>query len=287
MILLSTSSAEHLAAQMMLPRGMCTITTFSDGELFVQLDTNVNNQDVWVLATTCQPDRNFFELFFLLDALERNGAHINLVITYLGYARQDRAHSGEALGAEIISKFLKIFSIHKILVVHEHSKHLKSFLNFTSIVPIEPLCTLVKNYDAVVAPDEGAYTLAKNIADICILEAVAIKKIRNQEQVKIIEIVGNVYGKSVIIVDDIIATGSTLVAASNAIKELGAKEIAVYGTHGIFADNAREKLQNCAAIDAIYTTNSIDQQPFAKEYSKITILNIAHYIEAKIREYMH
>ncbi|HVX00080.1 MAG TPA: ribose-phosphate pyrophosphokinase-like domain-containing protein, partial [Candidatus Babeliaceae bacterium] len=120
MKLFYTSSTEYLRNRISLSSGSYIRKQFSDGELYIKLTENVTNQEVWVIASTYSPSYNLRELFLLLDALERNGATINLFMPYFGYARQDRAQQGEAASAQVIANILKQFRLNSISIIDAH-----------------------------------------------------------------------------------------------------------------------------------------------------------------------
>ncbi|HJZ23563.1 MAG TPA: ribose-phosphate diphosphokinase [Candidatus Babeliales bacterium] len=274
-----TSSTQHLAVQLPFEYGKVLISHFSDGEILVKIEENVENQTVWVIAATPTPANNFFELFFLLDALNRAHAKINLLITYFGYARQDKLESNTARGAQLISTIIKQFKTNKIIVVHPHSKLLHEFLTFESVIPYDLFEPIAHNFDVIVAPDSGAKELAEHIGNLCKKSTASLEKIRTgKDQVKIINLDGTVSDKRVLIVDDLIDTGGTIIKASEILKEHGAKEIYVMATHAIFAGNFLEAIEE-SNIQKVYVTNSLHQKYINK---KIEVLNLAPVIKKMI-----
>ena len=167
MILFATSSTRHLASNIAIRSGAYTIKQFSDGELFIRIDEDVQDKDVWVLAATQAPAEHLLELFFLLDALQRAGAHINLCIAYFAYARQVVAAPGEVCAAQVISAMLKNFIIAKIYIIHPHSILLHDYLSFIAVQDVDFFYKQAEGYDAIAAPDKGAYTFAREIAEHC------------------------------------------------------------------------------------------------------------------------
>jgi ribose-phosphate pyrophosphokinase len=275
MILFSTNATRHLASRIALQPGMCTIKQFNDGELFVRIDEDVQGKQVWVLAATQAPAHHLLELFFLLDALQRAGAHINLFITYFAYARQIIAAPGEACSACVITTFLKNFILIKTYILHPHSILLHDYLPFTAIRDMDFFCEQAAAYDAVAAPDKGAYALAKEIAEFCNKELIELTKMRpDHDTVEIVAINGSVEHKKVLLVDDIISTGRTLAQAASALKKLGAHSIAAAATHGVFSPGSHQLLEQ-SVLEKISVTNTIAQH----SHGKITIIDISPLIQ--------
>lgn len=264
MIVFYTSSTKHFAEHIKARTGACTIKQFSDGEVYVRVDEDVRDKEVWVLSAINPPAEHALELFFLLDALQRSGARINLFITYFGYARQVIAQPGEALSAQVISSFIQQFSIKKIYVMHPHSKLLHNFLSFTDVYAPDFFCSIAASYDAIAAPDAGVTDFAREIAKACNKDLIILTKTRPAHEEVVIEAIdGDAHDKKVLIVDDIISTGRTIVHAAYELKNRGATYVAAAAFHGIFAPGARDYLQ-VSSLDSIFVTNTIGQQPRGK-----------------------
>jgi len=169
MIVFFTRSTEHLAQKINVTKGKYLLKKFSDGELFVKLEQDVKDKDVFVVASTQTPAENIMELFFLLNALVRSGVKkINLFFTYFGYARQFIALPGEACNAQLICNILKKFPLEKIIIMHVHAADImENFLNFENQIDFNFFCNVAKNYDVIAAPDKGAYDFAQKVAQEC------------------------------------------------------------------------------------------------------------------------
>jgi len=272
-----TRSCYHLMHTLGAQQGAATIKNFTDGEIYVRIDEDVHNKHVAVLAAT-PPGDSFLELFFLLDALERAGAYIHLFFTYFGYARQDRALRGEALSSEVLFRFLKTFQINETKIIHIHNPAVREFYDFQDIILLDFFVPLAQEVDCVIAPDEGAAILAGEIARRAGKECVVVMKKERSGHEKIAQITihGSVTNKKVLLVDDMIATGSTISSAALVAKEYGAESVQVAATHGIFSDNAFEQL-NKSVIDKIYVTNTL-KQSFNYE-PKISVIDSAPMID--------
>jgi len=275
MILFANRAAQHLAKKIDLPQGACTIKQFSDGELYVRIDQDVEEQDVWILASTPTPAENLLELFFLCDALSRAGAHINLFITYFAYARQTITAPGEACAAHVITKTLQNVPLKSTYIMHPHCSLLHNFLPCTTVHDINFFCNLAAAYDTIAAPDKGAVAFAETIAKASNKELILLTKVRpTQEKVKIVTVDGNVTNKKVLLVDDIISTGRTIVQCAHALKELGAASVAAAASHGVFSPGSQELLEQ-SPLEHIFVTNTIPQE----SRGTITVVDTSHYIQ--------
>lgn len=269
--LFSTRSAHHLAQNIPLPQGACTIKQFSDGELFVRIEEDVRDKQVWVLAATVPPAENLLELFFLLNALERAGAQTKILITYFSYARQVIAAPSEARTAQVVGDFFKNFTLKQIAIVHPHTLKLQEFLTFTPIFDIPFFCEQAQQYDAIAAPDKGAAELARKVALACKKELILLTKMRpEQEHVEILTVDGIAANKKVLLIDDMVSTGRTLVAAAEKLKSMGATSIAAAAMHGVFSPGSHEFLEQ-SLIEKIYVTNTIAQS----SRGKVTVVDIS------------
>lgn len=276
-MIFSTQQCAHIAQKLPFAKGHLSLKRFSDGELFVKIEDDVSNKKVWVIGSTASPAENIIELMLILDALQRAHAHTYLILTYFGYARQDRAQKGESLGAELFSHFLKGFKLEEIFIIHAHSKALHSFLKFENMIPVSLFCTPAQGQDRLAAPDQGAYELAEAIAKTCKLDFLTVSKIRPaHEVVEVTHVHNNIHGKRILIVDDIISTATTLIEVAQTLKSLGAYSIQAAATHGVFADGARQKIEQGELFERVYVTDTLPQPT---GYSKITVLSIAPFIQ--------
>ena len=279
MKLFYTNSAKHLAEKINLKKGKFTIKRFRDGEIAVRIEENVKHRQVWVIASTPAPADNLLELLFLLDALQKASARINLLIPYFGYARQDQQHPGESLSGQVVCDLLKRVKLRKLIVLHMHGKRLQQWLRYQKVIPFPVFYPLLQDMEVVVAPDKGSLTFAQQLSKTG-YELACMEKIRpTKEKVKITKWEGKVKNKKVIIVDDMIATGSTIIKASQLLKKQGAKEINVLATHGIFSGNALANIEK-SPIKRIWITNSLAQ---TKHSRKIRVIDITGFLERLIK----
>ena len=272
----ATRCCRHLLNNLGVEPGRVEIKNFSDGELYVRVEEPVKNRDVWVLAATPAPAENLLELYFLLDALQREGAFINLFLTYFGYARQDRAKQGEALSSEVVFRFLKTFPIQKTNIIHIHNPKLQQFFDFDDIILLDFFLPLAQDADCIVAPDQGAAQFAGEVARRAGKELVVMHKKRaGHEKIERTDLQGEVRGKKVLIVDDMIVTGNTMIYAAQALQEHGASEILAAATHGLFSGNAVASFAQ-SPIAKVYVTNTLEQ---AHDHPKVTVIDCAPMIE--------
>lgn len=280
MMIFYTSSTKHLAPLLPYGQGAYTHKQFSDGEWYLKLDANVQGQTVYVITATNPPADHLLELFLLLDALQRERTTINLIFTYFGYARQDIPIDGQASSAQLIGRLLGVFAIKKIWVIHAHSPLLHAYLQFENVIPVDLMAQTAQRYDAIAAPDQGAYDLIKFIAQKYQIEPIFLTKIRpEQELVKILEYDGVVKAKKILIIDDIIATGNTVIEVAKMLAKLGAQHVSVWATHGIFSANAIAEIEK-SIIQKVYVTNTL---PPPKSSKKIEIVSIAPVLNAIVR----
>ena len=180
------------------------------------------------------------------------------MILYFGYARQDRiVKEGEALSSKVVSDLLRKSPLNKVLVMHIHSSRIKKFLDFEDVLPIRLFSAVIRRMEVVAAPDRGALNLARKVSGNYGLGLAYMQKSRpGAEKVEITRLVGNVEGKKVVIVDDMISTGETVIKAGQRLMKSGAKEVHVIATHGVFSGNAVKNLER-SGIKSVHVTNSI------------------------------
>lgn len=282
MIIFANKGAAHLIKKMNLPKGNAIIKQFSDGEVYVKIESDIKNKHIWVIASTQSRAENIIELFFILDALTRLGApYINIFFTYFGYARQAITQTGEAGSAQRICTMLKEFPLGKVIMLQVHAAaRMHSFIPFENVIDFDFFCNAAHEYDCIAAPDKGAAEFAQKVAHTCKKEIVFLQKIRpDHEYVKIESISGTVEGKKILLVDDIISTGRTMIEAANALKDAGAITISAAATHGIFTPGTQERFTQ-SIIKKVYVTNSIkDFQP-----DFIYTYDMSNFIETIIRQ---
>jgi len=238
--------AEAIAAQLGLPLGRRVLQRFPDGELHIEIEESVRGHDVYLLQSTSPPaDAHLFELLLLADACRRAGAaRLTAVIPYFGYARQDRRASGrEPVAARLVADLLKTAGLHRVVAVDLHTSAVEGFFP----MPIEHVSAIPLLADAIrsdlpanaviVAPDLGAVKLAERYASLLQMPLAFVQKSRlSGEEVRVDRVVGDVQGRVPVMVDDMISTGGTIVAAFQALQEAGAASapLIVVASHGLF-----------------------------------------------------
>lgn len=268
MIIVGGSSSRDLAKDLSNIMG-CTYvqaatTRFPDGECYTRIDVESLNDDVVIVQNT-YPDSNIIEMFLLQDAVKKMGAKtITLVIPYFGYARQDRVFKpGEPESAKIMTRHLGIMS-DRVFTVDIHKESILDYFDCPhedlKAAPAIAEYFMNRGIDLVLSPDLGAKDRAKAVGEIMGVPYDHLEKIRlSGSEVKISPAKMDCKGKSVLIVDDMISTGGTIVAAKQALKEAGAKNVSVACTHGLFVNNALERLTG-NSLDAVLCCNTLENQ---------------------------
>ncbi len=273
--LLAKAVAEHLN----IPLGRATVNRFSDGEVMVELNENVRGRDVFIVQPTCAPTNdNLMELVIMVDALRRaSAARITAVIPYYGYARQDRRprSSRVAISAKVVANMLQAAGIDRVLTMDLHADQIQGFFD----VPVDNinaspilLGDLWKhNYPdlVIVSPDVGGVVRARAVATRMEADLAIIDKRRPRANVsEVMNIIGDIQGRTCVIVDDIVDTAGTLCHAADALKERGAKRVLAYASHPVFSGPAVERIKN-SALDEVVVTDTIPLSPEAKQCPKI------------------
>lgn len=268
-------------------QGKALVARFSDGESQVEILENVRGCDVFIIQPTCGPSpaETLMELLVIVDALKRSSAmRITAVVPYFGYSRQDRRSrlTRVPITAKLAAKMLESAGVDRILTVDLHADQIQGFFN----IPIDNIYAqpvlieyiLSKNYQdiVVVSPDVGGVVRARaaakrlNDADLAIID----KRRPAPNMVKIMNVIGNVEGRTCILIDDMVDTASTLCQAASILKQRGAKEVVAYTTHAVLSGNAINNINN-SELNELVTTNTIPLNIDAANCSKIRQLSIA------------
>ncbi|WP_379971449.1 ribose-phosphate diphosphokinase [Ectobacillus sp. sgz5001026] len=286
--------AEEIAKHIGVELGKCSVTRFSDGEIQINIDESIRGCDVFVIQSTSFPvNEHIMELLIMIDALKRASAKtINIVMPYYGYARQDRkARSREPITSKLVANLLQTAGASRVITLDLHAPQIQGFFD----IPIDHLMAVKilsdyfaeKNLDdiVVVSPDHGGVTRARKMADRLKAPIAIIDKRRPRPNVsEVMNIIGNIEGKTCILIDDIIDTAGTITLAANALVENGAKEVYACCTHPVLSGPAIDRINN-SKIKELIITNSI-ALPEDKKSPKIKELSVATLIgEAIIRIY--
>ena len=266
-----TQSTQHLSPFITPEATPYSRKQFSDGEYYIALENDMSKKQAIVIASTIAPAEHIIELLLLLNALQREHTSIHLLLTYFGYARQDKANKGEALGSHVMLNCLKQFNMHDIGVIHIHNPALSQFLPFTPYTYYDHFALCMHDIDIIVAPDQGAYPLAHDLARTYNKQVLVLDKIRpHQEKVIVLPVETRMEGKKVLIVDDMISTGETIIKAGITLQNKGVHTIYAAATHGLFTGNALEKFED-SIIKKVCVTNTINQKQVSSKLSVVTI----------------
>ena len=284
---LAMDICDHLGCA--LTPALCS--TFSDGELRVEISDSVRGHDVFVIQPTCAPaNKSLMELCLLLDALKRASAgRITAVIPYFGYARQDRKASPRApISAKLVSDFLTVAGAQRIVTVDLHAGQIQGFFNcpvdnlYARPVLLKKLSSLSGDI-VMVSPDAGGVERARSFAKKMDASLAVIDKRRDRpNQVAEMHIVGNVAGKTAVLVDDMIDTAGTICTAANLLMEGGAKEVYACTSHAVLSGPAIERL-NAAPFKEIIVTDTIPLGDRIAQCDKIRVASIAGVLAKSIR----
>ncbi|RAX57324.1 ribose-phosphate pyrophosphokinase [Helicobacter monodelphidis] len=283
------SFAEEVAQCLELSLSPAVVSHFSDGEISVQIAESVRGCDVFVIQPTCAPtNNNLMELLIMIDALKRSSVtSINAVIPYFGYARQDRKAAPRVpISAKLVADLLQTAGVTRVVTMDLHAGQIQGFFDipvdnlYGSIVFKEHIESLNLVRPIVASPDIGGVARARYFAKLLNLDLVIIDKRRERANVsEVMNIIGDVKDKSVILVDDMIDTAGTMFKAAEALKKNGAIQVLALGTHPVFSGHAMERIKE-DALDGVIVTNTI---PIKNPHSKIKILSVAPLFAEVIR----
>ncbi|OGS93255.1 MAG: ribose-phosphate pyrophosphokinase [Gallionellales bacterium GWA2_59_43] len=286
---LAEAVAQHLNTNL----GRATVGRFSDGEVMVELLENVRGKDVFVLQSTCVPTNdNLMEVMVMVDALKRASAgRITAAIPYFGYARQDRRPRSArvAITAKVVADMLSSAGVNRVLTMDLHSDQIQGFFD----VPVDNiyaspilLADVRKcNYPnlIVVSPDVGGVVRARALAKELDADLAIIDKRRPKPNVaKVMNIIGDVVGRTCLIMDDMVDTANTLCEAANALKEKGASRVLAYCTHPVLSGPAIERIEN-SSLDELVVTDTIPLNEAARNCKRIRQLSTAELLAETIR----
>lgn len=270
--------------------GKCEVKHFADGEIIVETLQSVRGRHVYIIQSTCTPvTEKLMELLIFVDALRRASAsEITAIVPYYGYARQDRqAKAREPITARLVADLFKTAGVDRVITLDLHAPQIQGF--FTCPVDNISAVGMIGKYFrdklkgeniVVVSPDHGGVTRARNLAQHLNSTIAIFDKRRPRPNVaEITNIIGEVNGKVAVIIDDIIDTGGTIVAAINELAKRGCTKVYAACTHPVFSNNAIEKIEN-SAICELVTTNTI---PLARKSEKIKVLSIGPMIAKTIQ----
>ena len=276
------SLAQKISEKSKIPLGKIDLGVFSDGEVDVWIQDDVNNCDVFILqSNSASVNRHIIELALIADALARSGAHrITAVIPYFGYSRKEKQNRrGEPISAKVIADLIVRSGVNKVVCLDLHADAIVGFFDVPVIYlsALEVLAgRLAKEKfksPIVVAPDVGGVRRARNFASLLDAPLAVIEKHRHthvRDSLEVLSMTGEVVGDCAIIVDDIISTGGTIIESAKALKQKGAKKVIVCATHGVFASDALEKIEK-SQIDKIFVSDSINVTNKSKKVEVVSV----------------
>ena len=271
------------------------VERFGDGEIRVHILETVRGADVFVLQPTCPPvNDNLMELLIIIDALRRASARrVVAVMPYYGYARQDRKHTGRVpISARLVANMIETAGADRVLTMDLHIGQIQGFFNIpvdnlrADFIFAEYMRSVVGDMEdvVIVAPDTGATGRARLLAESVDAPLAVLEKRRSLDSldVKVFNVIGDVEGKRAVLVDDIVASGGTLVKAAEILLETGATEISAYCTHGVFSGDAVSVLE-ASPLKRVVVTNTITNQ-CALQSDKIDYVSVGGHLAKTIRQ---
>lgn len=275
--------AKKISKKLNLPLTPTIIKKFANGEIYVRLGKKVRGDDIFIIQTMTSPVNDcLMELLILVDALKRSSARrINVICPQMCYSRQDRrTQSHEPITAKLVANLITKAGIDRLVTVDLHADQIQGFYD----IPVDhlvgyPLMTKYikeQNYKdvVIVSPDVGGLKRANKMADLLNAPIAIIDKIRREHnKCEVAHVVGDVKGKTAILIDDMVDTGGSICAAADVVKKYGAKEVIICATHALLNGNAVENLENCSASKIIF----LDTIPISKEkrIKKMKIISLA------------
>lgn len=283
--------AERISKELEVPLGDCKVGTFSDGETTVDINETVRGYDVFVIQPTCPPaNDNLMEALILIDALKRaSAARINAVMPYYGYARQDRkTKARQPITAKLVADLITTAGADRMLTMDLHAGQIQGYFD-TPVdhlwgVPImaEYFKDIINRETVVVSPDLGGVTRARNFANLLDLPIAIIEKRRPKANVsEVMNVIGDIEGKNVVIIDDIIDTAGTMSEAAKVLKSFGALKVYACATHPVLSGPAVERIEK-SEIEKFIITDTIPL-PEEKRIDKIEVVSVAPIFAEAIR----
>lgn len=290
--------AAAIASYLEVPLGKALVKNFSNSETRVQIDENVRGAEVFVVQPTCgNVNNSLMELLILCDALTRSSAKsITVIVPYYGYSRQEKKTTGrEPITAKLVANLITVAGAHRVITIDLHAAAIQGFFD----IPVDNLMAMPivveyfrhkgipKDDLVVVSPDAGGVSRARIFAERlgCGL-AIIFKRRPRPEAVELMDFVGEIEGKTALIVDDIISSGGTLLKAVEMLKEKGAARVFAATTHGLFAGDAIEAIQ-ASSLEEVIVTDTVPIPAEARQ-GKVTVLSVAPLLgEAIRRNYFH
>ena len=285
--------AQEVASNLGIPLGRADVGRFSDGEIMLEILENVRGRDVFVLQSTCHPNNdNLMEVMVMIDALRRSSAgRITAAIPYLGYSRQDRRPRSArvAITAKVVANMLTSVGVNRLLTMDLHSDQIQGFFDipvdniYATSILLDDLKKQHYENLVVVSPDIGGVVRARAAAkqlgsDLAIID----KRRPKPNEAKVMNIIGEVAGRTCVIMDDMVDTANTLCEAASALKEQGATKVVAYATHPVLSGVAAQRISD-SSLDELVVTNTIPLSEASKSCKKIRQLSAAVLLAETIR----
>ena len=281
---------KEICSRLRIQPGRAEVTRFPEGEIRVQIQQNIRGRDVFILQSTCTPpNENLMELLILIDAAKRASAsRVTAVLPFFGYARQDRKDKPRVpITAKLVANLITVAGADRVLTMDLHAGQIQGFFD----IPVDHLYSInvlagyikkkkLKNL-VVVSPDVGGLKMARAYSKVLSASlAIVDKRRENDRKTQVMNIIGNVKAQNVLLVDDLISTGGSLVEAAQALKNEGALDVYAAVVHPVLAESAVKRVRS-SAIKELVVTNSIPT-PKSKRISKIRVLSVADLLAEAI-----
>jgi ribose-phosphate pyrophosphokinase len=284
--------AGKICSSLGVPLGKANVTTFSDGETRVEINENVRGMDVFIIQSTCTPvNLTCMELLIMIDAMKRASAdRITAVIPYYGYARQDRKVAPRApISAKLIADLITTAGANRVLSMDLHAGQIQGFFNipvdnlFATPVLLEYFKKKFQEDTVIVSPDTGGVERARAFGKrLGATLAIVDKRREGPNEAQVMNIIGDIRNKKVIILDDMIDTAGTVVQAASALKEAGAVDVSVCATHPVLSGPAIERIEN-SCIEEVIVTDTIPLHEQAKNCRRIKVLSVSGLLSEAVR----
>ncbi|MCX5828817.1 MAG: ribose-phosphate pyrophosphokinase [Deltaproteobacteria bacterium] len=284
--------AAQITKNLGVPLGKANVSSFSDGETRVEINENVRGMDVFIIQSTCPPvSVTLMELLIMIDAMKRASAYrITAVIPYYGYARQDRKVTPRApITAKLVADLIATAGANRVLSMDLHAGQIQGFFNipvdnlFATPVLLDYIKQDYRTNTVIVSPDTGGVVRARAFATrLGVNLAIIDKRREGPNEAQVMNIIGNVAGKKVVVLDDLIDTAGTVVQAAKALKEAGALDVSVCCTHPVLSGPAIERLES-SDIKEIIVTDTIPLHDGAKACKRVKVLSVAGLLSEAVR----
>jgi len=286
--------AQRIVQRLGLRLGSATIDRFSDGEISIEIDENVRGKDVFIIQSTCAPTNdNLIELILMIDAVRRSSAsRITAVVPYFGYSRQDRRvrSSRVPISAKVVADMMAKAGVNRVLTIDLHAEQIQGFFDvpvdncYGSAILIDDIERQRYKDMVVVSPDIGgvvrARAIAKQLNDLDL--AIIDKRRPKANESQVMHIIGEVEGRTCLVIDDMVDTAGTLCKAAQALKETGAAKVIAYCTHAVLSGNAIANI-DASVLDELVVTDTIPLSAAGQRCKRIRVLGSANLLAEAVR----